>query len=43
MSSQAQALNSILEEFTAQRRYREQKRTEYLRRFEAVRLSLGFR
>ena len=31
------ALESILDEYRAQRRYREAKRNEYLRRFEVLR------
>ncbi len=31
------ALDSILDEYRAQRRYREGKRNEYLRRFEVLR------
>lgn len=35
------ALDSILDEYRSQRRYREAKRNEYLRRFEALKHSFA--
>jgi hypothetical protein len=34
-------LATLLEEFSAQRRYREQKRKEFLRRFEQLKAGFG--